>query len=165
MIKVSNLVSAMQQAAQEASGAVAAEQLRLLKRFFTGVSDGGPGDGDQLTPVMVRMGFPRETADGPEQHDVYVPLISLVPLSALQLSEMEIELRLDAVEHDDEMLVGFAGRTGTGDASAQAAAAAPAAVPAENMTVRMKFGTAGQPEGMVLIVDGYSRALRAQIPN
>lgn len=155
MIKVSSLVSAMQQAAQEASGAVAAEQLKLLGRFFTGVSEAGPGDGDQLAPVMVRMGFPRETADGPEQHDVYVPLVSLVPLSALQLSEMEVEMRLDTVEQDEEMMVGFS-RPGPEGAADMAPS---------NMTVRMKFGAAGQPEGMQLIIDGYSRALRAQIPN
>ena len=163
MLKVSDLVSAMQHAAQEAAGAVAAEQVKLLGKFFHGgLSESTLTSGEVMTPVMVKMGFPRKTPDGPAQHDVLVPLISLAPLSSLHLSEMDIEIALDAIDQDGSLLVGAAPRAapGSADGAAPDAARGPG-----NLTIRMKFTAAGQPEGTKLIVDGFSRALRAQIPS
>jgi hypothetical protein len=80
MLDLSSLIAALQSAAQEASATVATEQVKLLQRFFhgldleRGLDDPAP---EPLRPVMVRMGYPRETEDGPEEHIVYVPLVTL----------------------------------------------------------------------------------------
>ncbi len=153
MIKVSSLISAMQQAAHEASATVAGEQMKILARFFHGVEDGASlASGDALTPVLVRMGFPRETADGPVQHEVYVPLIAMTPMTALQLTELEVELDAEVVIDGEEVLVGTPSR----DVEVEGEKT--------NLKVRMKFDAAGLPDGAQVIIDGFSKALRAQIP-
>jgi hypothetical protein len=164
MLKVTDLIAALQQAAQQAAGAVAAEQVKLLSRFFQGgITDAALSGGESLTPVMVKMAFPRVTADGPAQHDVYVPLISLAPLSSLHLSEMDIEIALNVIDQGDDLLVGAAPRgpvLGEAEGSPTSASSRPG-----NLTIRMKFTATGQPEGTRLIIDGFARALRAQIPS
>lgn len=153
MIKLSSLVSAIQAAAQEASKAVAAEQLKILGKYFHGFSNGASlSAGDVLTPIMVRMAFPRETPDGPEQHDVYVPLIVMVPMAALQLTQMEIDLDVQAVIEGEEMLIG----TPIGEIQGKEERT--------NIKIRMRLDVTGMPDGAQIIIEGYSKALRAQIP-
>jgi hypothetical protein len=74
---------------------------------------------------------------------------------------MNIEIALDAIDQDGSLLVGAAPR-----AAGTQQAGTPEDTPGRgNLTVRMTFTAAGQPEGTKLIIDGFSRALRAQIPN
>ena len=76
--------------------------------FSQGGDGGGSGVGGDtrfLSPKLVEMRFARETAEGPQSHSVFVPLISLVPMNELQIESLDLEMDVELVNHEDEMLV------------------------------------------------------------
>lgn len=81
-IRLDNLVSALASSVAEAEQAVRVHQIRNIHSFF----------GEDNQPVSVELKLPRASSDGPgESSVVKVPLITLVNLSHMSISELEIK--------------------------------------------------------------------------
>lgn len=177
MIKFSNLVAAIQNSAEQAAFAVSQENLKTLLTYFNTESEVGtplpskgktnddekiltPSDFEHLVPKAIKLKFPNVAADGSaEEHDVYVPLISLSPINNMHLEAMEIEMDMEILERDGDILVGFPhqkksflgqGKTTVSDTNAK---------------VKIKIAPGGKTTGANTIIEGYDKVLRAQIPS
>ena len=183
MIRFTDLVNGIQSAITGAVRGVEGQQLEALFEFFhTGseeqergnnaryenqemryekvsVSQGGDGDTRFLSPKLVEMRFARETAEGPQSHSVFVPLISLVPMNELQIESLELEMDVELVNHEDEMLVNFP-QTRRNFLNRENAGQAAKA----NAKIKLHVTAGPRPPGVDIVMQGYERALKAQIP-
>jgi len=171
VIKFSSLISVIQGAAEQAAHSVSQENFKLLKSYFHSAPSEttknsadtsaplAPSDFEQLTPRAVEMKFPKMTADGPQEHEVYVPLISLAPVSNMQMSELEIDMDMEIIEKDGEIVVGFPHHKNTllGDGKV--------VTPKPNAKVKIKITPGHHVNGVTSIIEGYDKALRAQLPS
>lgn len=168
LIQFSEMISAIQTAAEQAAHAVSQENLKVLKSYFRLADEGrdsdreaaaaSPADIEHLVPLTVAMHYPMVTANGVEDHEVFVPLISLAPISNLQLSEIEIEMDLEILEKDGDLQVGFPQLKHNilfGDKVVS---------PKPNAKITIKIGSGGRTQGVKTLIEGYDKALRAQIP-
>ncbi len=116
-----------------------------------------------LKPKMVALQYPLTTKDGPRVHVVHVPLISLVPISQVQLADLKFTTELDIGLSGDTLLVSFPKAE-----SEKGAGAGKNSDKSELKTSRASLEVAinstTTPAGLKHLVDGFERALRAQIP-
>lgn len=174
MIKFSNLVTAIQNSAEQAAFAVSQENLKTLLTYFNTVSENAPsqdenssgegkvltpGDFEHLIPKSIKLKFPKETPDGPQEHDVYVPLISLSPVTNMHVEEMEIEMDMEILEQDGDIMVGFPYQKKSFLGQSKAT------VSNTNAKVKIKISPGGKTTGVNTIIEGYDKVLRAQIPS
>ncbi|MEL7690675.1 DUF2589 domain-containing protein [Citromicrobium bathyomarinum] len=183
MIRFTDLVNGIQSAITGAVRGVEGQQLEALFDFFhtgseeqeresgtryenqepryenVGVARNGGGDTRFLSPKLVEMRFARETADGPQSHSVFVPLISLVPMNELQIESLELEMDVELVNHEDEMLVNFP-QSRRNFLNRENAAQATKA----NAKIKLHVTAGPRPPGVDIVMQGYERALKAQIP-
>jgi len=172
VIQFTQLVAAIQSAARQASQTVTNEQRKLISTFFHSSDGPAPKGADganaktvdrltHLTPKMVVMKYPRETADGADHHRVMVPLISLTPISNLQMSSMKVEIDLEVMEDEDhnDVIVGFPSHKKTFFGGEKTVEHKP------NAKVTIEFNADDHPEGMKSVIEGYDKSLRAQIPS
>ena len=166
MIKYSDLVTALQSAAGQAAHAVSQENLQSLRSYFHPIVPDGidpiapyPLDFEQLTPRTVSMMLPKITDQGPQEHEIHVPLMLLAPISNVQLTEMEVEMDLEVLEQDGELVIGFPRQstTGTGDKTVNR--------PVPNTKVKLKVSPEQKSGGLPTLYEGYDKALRAQLPS
>ncbi|MCC2616112.1 DUF2589 domain-containing protein [Aestuariibacter halophilus] len=175
MIKFQALMQAIHQSIQAASKAVESEGMRHVESFFEKVktekdstqeddkdSASAPSIG-RVThrPKMVAMEFPRRTAEGVETVVAHVPLITLTPISTAKVKEVKFTTHLDIANDDngEDLLVTFSpgarknlfGRSTNG-------------VKTTNTMLEITLTGGETPEGLQQVIDGYERALRAQIP-
>ncbi|AOY81807.1 DUF2589 domain-containing protein [Moorena producens JHB] len=115
---------------------------------------------DKLKPKMTTIQFPEKTASGVVMSDVRVPLITLVPLSMTQVSEVKFRTELEIQSENDELLVSFPSSQSTTPDDQKKESSAPARATLE-ITLTPHHGT----EGLKKIVEGYEKVLRAQIPH
>jgi len=172
LIDFSELMTAIQKASAHAGQAVADENSRLLKTYFhtetpaaRAGEEGGNAEADgmegleHLTPRMVVMRYPRETSAGPGEHKVMVPLLSLSPISNIRMSTVKLEMDLEVLESEEGLKVGFPSQKKTffgGEKTEQN-------VP--NAKVTINLSTDENPPGLKAVIEGYDKALRAQIPS
>jgi ElaB/YqjD/DUF883 family membrane-anchored ribosome-binding protein len=117
---------------------------------------------DGLRPKMTTIQYPQQIADGVVMSEVKVPLITLVPLSMTQISEVKLRTELEIQLDDDELLVSFpAPQSGTPQDKGDDAQTSSRPSATLEITLTPHHGT----EGLRKIVDGYEKVLRAQIPN
>ena len=178
MIRFTDLVNGIQSAITGAVRGVEGQQLEALFDFFhtgseeqpryenVGFSQGGDGGGSGvggdtrfLSPKLVEMRFARETAEGPQSHSVFVPLISLVPMNELQIESLDLEMDVELVNHEDEMLVNFP-QTRRNFLNRENAGQAAKA----NAKIKLHVTAGPRPPGVDIVMQGYERALKAQIP-
>ena len=190
MIRFTDLVNGIQSAITGAVRGVEGQQLEELFDFFhtgseeqergnnaryenqepryenVGFSQGGDGGGSGvggdtrfLSPKLVEMRFARETAEGPQSHSVFVPLISLVPMNELQIESLDLEMDVELVNHEDEMLVNFP-QTRRNFLNRENAGQAAKA----NAKIKLHVTAGPRPPGVDIVMQGYERALKAQIP-
>ncbi|WP_417319517.1 DUF2589 domain-containing protein [Emcibacter sp.] len=191
MISLDNLIQAVQKSAEAAAKSIMDRNLALLGHFFEEVpveeedDDGGRNgrggrggrngrgggkkgsddDGDDdgyshyLHPRMVAMKFAKMTPDGPQDHLVHVPLISIAPFSSLQLDTMEFQIEMDIHEEEGEVQVSFPmkkkGFFPSKDSSAPSGSRA---------QVKITMKGFDRPKGLDVIIEGFDKSLRAQIP-
>jgi hypothetical protein len=152
------------------------KNLALLDKFFES-TDGReplpqrsiPGEdtdpaslSEGMQPRMTTIQYPQRVADGVVMTDVEVPLIALVPLSMTQVSEVKLTTELEIKIDDDELLVGFpAPQTTRRTKIRETSQASSRPIATLEITLTPHHGT----EGLKRIVEGYERALRAQIPS
>ena len=112
-----------------------------------------------LRPKMVSMAFPTITSDGPTTHYVDVPLITLTPISTLLINEVNIKTSLEiTVDSKDNIMVSFPQKKQSGIFSSNSDSSN------SNTEIEITFRGGETPEGLQKIIEGYERALRAQIP-
>lgn len=117
---------------------------------------------DTLRPKMVGIEYPKETIDGPASHVVYVPLISLAPMSMGELTELRFSTELELNVVEDKLQIGFPAPPastpddGEGDGDSEEIRA--------RATLEIVIKGSKPPEGWTKVIEGYDRALRAQIP-
>ncbi len=122
------------------------------------------GHSSTLVPVTVAMQYPRMTAEGPEVHVVHVPLISLAPVTSTQLKELRLRTDLELSVVSGALKVGFPSEDeGTTDTSETQEPSRPKTQRAK-ASLEILVSAAEPPPGVKLIIEGYHRALRAQIP-
>lgn len=112
-----------------------------------------------LRPKMVSMAFPTITSNGPATHYVDVPLITLTPISTLLINEVNIKTSLEiTVDSKDNIMVSFPQKKQPGIFSSHSESTY------SNTEIEIKFRGGETPEGLQKVIEGYERALRAQIP-
>lgn len=109
---------------------------------------------------MTTIQFPQKTANGVVMSDVRVPLVTLVPLSMTQISEVRLRTELEIQVEDEELLVSFpvSQSRDLDDKKDESRSSSRAIL---QITLTPHHGT----EGLRKIVEGYEKVLRAQIPH
>ena len=117
---------------------------------------------DKLQPKMTTIQFPQKTASGVVMSDVRVPLVTLVPLSMTQFSEVKFRTELEIQIENEELLVSFPSpKSETASNRENQPEASSRPVGSLEITLVPHHGT----EGLKKIVEGYEKVLRAQIPH
>jgi hypothetical protein len=128
-----------------------------------------------LRPRTVAMEYPMMTREGPVAHTVHVPLLALAPMTGVQISRLTFRADLAVlVDGDGALQVSFAPPGGGGpplskeggpeDEGGGAGGGGAAAARGVNTSIEIVVESGAPPEGLRRIVEGYERALRAQIP-
>ncbi len=189
MIDLSSLVKTIQDASLSAVELVSAEHLKILDRYFETIeesenlnegsaqrkshpeslshllSDSADHLNDEVTqtlrPKTVTIQYPKETAKGFEIQNVDVPLLTLMPISMPQISELKFTSDLElSLDDNDVLKVSFPTKkkerrfhknTESSDKTASA-------------KLEIIFNDANMSDGLQKIIEGYEKALRAQIP-
>ncbi|PHS08209.1 MAG: hypothetical protein COA78_12975 [Blastopirellula sp.] len=119
-----------------------------------------PGVGPPMRPKMVAITYPKETIDGPASHIVLVPLIALTPMSMATLSKLTFRTDLDIHQSEDgELKISFPeGKIKMAEGNSENTY--------RTSTATLEITLDGTPpsQGMKKLIEGYERALRAQIP-
>ncbi|WP_028025342.1 DUF2589 domain-containing protein [Enterovibrio calviensis] len=169
MINLNSLVSAVHLSVTKANQALQNENQELINRFFDAVpssesgklggSEGSDNDGETTyRPKYVTIEYPTETSEGIHTISVDVPLLTLVPVASPRVSEVKFRTNLEVnVNESNGLDVSFAGNNNGGLFKAGKK---------ENPTAELEITINADepPEGLKKLVEGYERALRAQIP-
>jgi Protein of unknown function (DUF2589) len=172
------LEDALRDAAARPEGRPPEEVAAHLADSLRAASAALSASASSLQPRTVAIDYPRMTSEGPVVHTVHVPLITLAPVSGCRISKLTFRADLDVqVDSDGALKVSFA-------PSAPAATRAPppsgegegegagdgggggggAVVRAANTSIEIVVEQSPTPDGLRKIIEGYERALRAQIP-
>ena len=123
---------------------------------------------DTLQPKLVSIDYPMVTRDGPAVHTVHVPLITLAPYVATQISKLTFKADLEVQTTDEGKLnVSFtppAAPPGEGGAEGAAGEQAGGRSRGANASIEIVVESMPASDGLRKIIEGYERALRAQIP-
>ncbi len=174
MILFSSLVSAIQGAVEQAVHAVSRENINNLVEFFHPLEESSASSTDEsesvqeqqelgvsqiekMTPRTVQLEYPRMTSEGPVNHFVAVPLITLAPVPSLQIEDVQVEMDLEIIEDNGEVMVGFPQKN---DATAPSKGQIQ-----PNASIKINIKANQRPHGVTALVEGYNKALRAQLPN
>ena len=115
-------------------------------------------------PKMVAMAFPSQGSDGVESTIVNVPKITLSPISSPRIKDVKFSANLevtteenDGKEGNEELKVAFRPPQVTGGENM---------VTKDSTNTHIEINLVGHepPEGLQKIIEGYEKALRAQIP-
>lgn len=172
MISFSSLVQAIQGSVDKAAESVSRENINGLLEYFHPLSsedsnsDSGSSitvaDLEKMSPRMVQLQYPKMTSDGPVEHFVSVPLITLSPVPILQVSDVSVEIDLEIVESDGEIMVGFPQSKGAASSDATTTSSGGSNA---NSKITINIKANEKPMGVQALIEGYNKALRAQLPN
>ncbi len=167
MINLEEFVQSIHIATAAAGEALIQKNLDLIDRFFDEVDEEEAG---HAIAHMASAG----RSDAQVESDAYSPLsrkrsssqsrqslISLVPLSQVQLKEMNFSTELELSVNGDALQVSFPKRTLKSQEMAEEGANMGNGGKAK---LEVKICATETPDGLKYIVDGYERALRAQVP-
>ena len=131
----------------------------LLAKFKDAGNDDLDTDDDATyRPKMVAMAFPSQGANGVESTIVNVPLITLCPISSPRIKDVKFSADLEVTtDTDDQLIVAFRPPQVKGGDNT---------ITKDTTNTRIEISLVGHepPEGLQKIVEGYEKALRAQIP-
>jgi hypothetical protein len=174
MITFNNLVQTIQGAVDQAAESVSRENINGLLEYFhpltpdekTESNNGNDNtisiaDLEKMSPRMVQLQYPKITKDGPTEHFVSVPLITLSPVPVLQVSDVQVEMDLEIVESDGEIMVGFPQSKQTGESKSSEAST----TGGSNAKITLNIKANEKPMGVQSLIEGYNKTLRAQLPN
>lgn len=161
MINFNQFIKVIHDAALSANQALMDENLKMLEKYFeplepTGYIDLRPSG--SLRPRTVVVQFPTPTQDGMVTREVEVPLISLIPVSMSEIAELKLKTNIEVFVDGEDLQVGFPSRSAM--AKPETAAADGGNVSTLEITIRPRDGS----QGLTTLIEGYERALRAQMP-
>ena len=154
-------------------GSAARSKLAAMRKSLKSVSEGMKGGAslsevltgdsipDKLKPHMTTVQFPHKTADGIVMSDVQVPLITLVPLSMTQITEVKFHTDLEIQIEDNDLVVNFPSSSSLSNGDEDNLSGSSRSIGSLEITLQPHTGT----EGLRKIVEGYEKALRAQLPH
>ncbi|WCN13925.1 DUF2589 domain-containing protein [Marinomonas mediterranea] len=164
MIEFEALMRAIHKSVKDAAKSVEGETVDFINRFFEETTDDESKSDNHsvMRPKTCTMQFPSRTADGIETVTAEVPLLALVPISSPRITEVKFTTELDITTNKDEkLLVSFPKpRKRSFFSSNDSSDGAPSG----NATIEITLTGDEPPEGLKTLIDGYERALRAQIP-
>ncbi|MCL1036962.1 DUF2589 domain-containing protein [Shewanella submarina] len=170
MINLESLVSAVHTSVNTAAEALRSQNKAFIGEFFETVEAPAKPDSNNLLttdeggqrtfyrPKCVTMLYPSETSEGLVTQQVDVPLLTLVPVSTSRINEVKFKTQLE-INLDDTglMQVSFPSKSGgglfTSDKSTPHLA-----------ELEIIINGDMPSEGLQSLIDGYQKALRAQIP-
>ena len=138
-------------------------------RNVTGALDQGGFPSKQaaenvLRPRMVTVQYPHQTKEGKTTtSDVHVPLITMVPLSMSQISEVKFRTDLEVQLDNNELSVSFPTTLSTANNRDDGRQSAETARPVAQIEITMTPHHTS--EGLRKIIEGYEKVLRSQIPH
>lgn len=192
MISFDAFIKALQDAILGANDALMDKNLELLDRFFEetpehtheaasaetppGAEPASAPEGLDLSkapqdphephvshvPQSVCIIYPRQTSTGVEEIAIHVPLITLVPLSMSQIEQVKVKADFEIHMADGELQLNFP--TGT---EKKGGVLSRKSRKRKTTTGNLEITITPHPvsEGLKIVVEGYERALRAQIPH
>ncbi len=163
MIEFQSLMRAIHKSIRDASKSVEGENIDFINRFFDREKKEDPLDPGKeeliLSPKTCTMEFPTRTADGVDVVTAKVPILALCPVSAPRITEVKFTTELDiSSSHDNKLMVSFP----QAPAKKQEGSDEEQHVPGSKVEITITGGE--PPEGLKRLIEGYERALRAQIP-
>ncbi|MCB0707761.1 MAG: DUF2589 domain-containing protein [Saprospiraceae bacterium] len=164
MIGFDNFIHSIYHSVLSANDALAQKNTELLQLYFEESEDktqpgskGSPGDFSKLKPKTVTIQYPNVTAKGVEVHDVQVPIIAIAPVSMSKISEVKVTTTLELSLEDDALMISFPSKKQEDNKDE----------PTPNCgfsTIEITLNPMTPPDGLRKIIEGYEKALRAQIP-
>lgn len=113
---------------------------------------------ETLRPIMVAMAFPSQTANGIETVIANVPLITLCPMNISRIKEVKFTTDLEvSTDENNELLIGFPATKNNEKQSDNIRSNT-------NTHIEVTLTGSETPDGLQKIIEGYEKALRAQIP-
>ncbi len=173
MIKFQALMQAIHQSIHDAARAVEEQGIKHIDDFFELIEadddekeQGSSGkNAKTYRPKTYSMEFPSRTPDGIKTVVVEVPLITLSPISSPRISEVKFTTKLEVTsDESDQLYVAFPmspKQKKQGFFSKPESSSSPDST---NTTIEITLKGDEPPEGLQKLIEGYERALRAQIP-
>ncbi|MGD1845737.1 MAG: DUF2589 domain-containing protein [Salibacteraceae bacterium] len=174
MLSLENFVSAVQEAVAKASENLAKYNEDLFDKYFyqtdadghVVTADTDPeklmGQSPTLKAKSVTIEYPKETSKGIEQVEVQIPLITLSPLSMTQIEEAKVKVDFQLAVIDGQLQLQFPKANSRGKAADSAGNTG--TKPAMG-SVEIHIKPAEMPEGVKVVVEGYEKVLKSQVPN
>ncbi|KZN37141.1 DUF2589 domain-containing protein [Pseudoalteromonas luteoviolacea] len=163
MIEFQSLMKAIHKGVKDAAKSVEGETIDFVKRFFD-EHENEAGLPPSYSPKTCTMQFPSRSEDGIDTIEAQVPLLALVPISSPRITEVKFktDLEISTNEHH-KLMVTFAKntqKTGLRDKIMGPHSGENTA----NAHLEIVMTGHEPPEGLKKLIEGYERALRAQIP-
>ena len=163
MIEFQSLMKAIHKGVKDAAKSVEGETIDFVKRFFD-EHQNEAGQPPSYSPKTCTMQFPSRTEDGIESVDAEVPLLALVPISSPRITEVKFATELEiSTNEQDKLLVAFAQKAPQSGLRSKLMGQAGSENTA-NAHLEITLTGNEPPEGLKKLIEGYERALRAQIP-
>lgn len=115
----------------------------------------------KLQPKCTTIQYPIETPNGPAIHDVTVPLIAIAPISFSKISEIRFKTDLELSFLDGKLQVSF---PKTNVSLPQQTDGSETQDGRTSTKLEIVINEMNTCKGLTIVIEGYERALRAQIP-
>ena len=120
----------------------------------------------KLKPKMVTIQYPKQTSDGIKMVDLKVPLITLVPISASKIEELNMRMGLEVMMVDGKPVVQFSNASQSQQSSPPKGDGEKGKDKHSPMGyLDIKITPDESPQGLKKLIEGYEKVLRAQIPH
>lgn len=150
MIKLVSFIDAIHDAVLKANDTLSDGHSGILAKFF---KETEAKDDDSYCAETISLKYPLHSDTGVEEREVEVPLITLAPISCPTIDSVELTTRFEMDVVDDALCLDFSkGNKDSNDSKSNRSG---------HLTV--KISPQEMPEGLKTVVEGYERALKAQI--
>jgi len=161
MTSLDNFIGAIQKAVLKASDTLAKKNLEVLDTYFENSDENNIS---KLIPKTVTVQYPQVTPKGVEVHDVHVPLIALVPVSMTKISKVKLKTRLELSLDKNDLIVGFPSKKLAKDKRNKKNIKEENRYESTTSSIEITLRPSMSPDGLKKLIEGYEKALRAQIP-
>ena len=156
MINLKSFVEAIHNAIISANNTLMDENENLIDKYFLESSPGKKTVNKKrgvMVPKTVTIEYPFLEADGKiTKTEILVPLITLVPITTTQIEKATISINFELDVVEDELHLNFS-KTEKNAPEVQSKG-----------TVEIIISPQQTSEGLKLLVEGYERVLKRQIP-
>lgn len=154
MIKLNKLVEAINNAAEIANATLVDSHDQVINNFFDQDEESG-----KYKAKSISIEHPTTTPEGKlKLVNIDVPLITVVPISSARIELMKFTTVLDVAIENDELMVSFSPHGRAGEAGE------PGGAQQATATLELMIQPQANTEGLTKLIEGYEKALRAQIP-